>query len=180
MTPSIILRPLCAGESHHCESILRALPAWFGIEDAIVDYVRSTERFETVVAEIGPKIVGFATIRQHNPHAAEIHVMGVRPEHQGRGIGRALVAWVEDLVRARGTAFLQVKTLGPSRPNTAYARTRGFYEHMGFAPLEENDLWGEVNPCLILVKHLRCADGTRRGADRAERAATTAPEGRWR
>jgi GNAT superfamily N-acetyltransferase len=176
MTPSVILRPLCAGESHHCETVLRALPAWFGIEDAILDYVRSTEHMETVVAEIGTDIVGFATIRQHNPRAAEIHVMGVRPEHHGRGIGRALVAWAEELVRARGTEFLEVKTLGPSRPNDDYARTRAFYEHMGFTPLEENDLWGDVNPCLILVKHLWCAGGARRGAGRSGRAATTGPE----
>jgi len=27
---------------------------------------------------------------------------------------------------------------------------------MGFEPLEENRLWGETNPCLIMVKHLAC------------------------
>ena len=27
---------------------------------------------------------------------------------------------------------------------------------MGFRPLEENKLWGERNPCLIMVKHLAC------------------------
>ena len=64
------------------------------------------------------------------------------------------VEHVEALLRPRGVELLQVKTLGPSRPSAAYARTRGFYEHLGFRPLEENALWGEVNPCLIMVKHL--------------------------
>jgi len=50
---------------------------------------------------------------------------------------------------------MQVKTLGPSRPNEEYARTRAFYEVMGFRPLEEfPQFWDEKNPCLILVKRL--------------------------
>lgn len=35
-----------------CEKILRALPDWFGIEQAILDYVSDTERMLTLVAEI--------------------------------------------------------------------------------------------------------------------------------
>jgi hypothetical protein len=52
--------------------------------------------------------------------------------------------------------YLQVKTLGPSWPDPGYERTRRFYEARGFVPLEEiHGLW-EHNPCLILVKRLRC------------------------
>ena len=54
--------------------------------------------------------------------------------------------------------YLHVKTLGPSRPNAEYAATREFYRQMGFRPLEENGLWGATNPCLMLIKHLRCVD----------------------
>jgi hypothetical protein len=50
--------------------------------------------------------------------------------------------------------LVQVKTLGPSRPDANYARTRLFYEASGFQPLEElHGLWG-VNPCLIMIKVL--------------------------
>ena len=109
-----------------------------------------------IVAECGGEIVGFVGVRVHNPASAEIHVMGVLPSHHGRGVGRALVEHVEAELRARGFEFLEVKTLGPRRPNAAYAQTRAFYERVGFRPLEENDLWGSVNPCLIMVKHLAC------------------------
>jgi GNAT superfamily N-acetyltransferase len=111
----------------------------------------------------GP-VVGFVTINPRSDAAAEIHVLGVPATHHGLGLGRALVAHAERIVVARGFEYLQVKTLGPSRPNAAYARTRGFYARMGFRPLEENRLWGDANPCLILVKHLRCSalDGTDR------------------
>jgi hypothetical protein len=48
-----------------------------------------------------------------------------------------------------------VKTLGPSHPSEAFARTRRFYEALGFIPIEETTaFWGESNPCLILVKSL--------------------------
>lgn len=50
--------------------------------------------------------------------------------------------------------LLEVKTLGPSHPDPAYARTRRFYEKMGFLALEETDLWGEDTPCPIMVKSL--------------------------
>ena len=49
---------------------------------------------------------------------------------------------------------MQVKTLGPSKPDRRYAGTRRFYEALGFRPLEETALWGPENPCLIMVKRL--------------------------
>jgi ribosomal protein S18 acetylase RimI-like enzyme len=50
---------------------------------------------------------------------------------------------------------MQVKTLGPSNPDPGYARTRAFYEALGFRPLEElKQIWDEQNPCLIMVKQL--------------------------
>lgn len=156
------IRPMRPGEGEACERILRALPEWFGIEEALVQYVRDLDRLETLVAEDSGQIAGFLAVRIHNPSSAEIHVMGVRPDLHGRGIGRALVAAAGASLRERSFSFLEVKTLGPSRPNGSYERTRGFYERMGFLPLEENDMWGEANPCLIMVKHLSC--GGRAGA----------------
>jgi hypothetical protein len=47
-----------------------------------------------------------------------------------------------------------VKALGPSHPSIN-ARTRSFYEALGFIALEETTaFWGEANPCLIMVKVL--------------------------
>lgn len=150
------VRPLRAGESAECEAILRALPDWFGIESALVEYVQSTETFPTFVIEEEGQITAFLTVHLHNPRSAEIHVMGVRPDRHRAGLGRALVRHAEAWLRERRVEFLQVKTLGPSRACEPYDRTRRFYESVGFVPLEENDLWGEANPCLILVKHLAC------------------------
>lgn len=136
-----------------CEAILRSLPDWFGIPAAIDAYRRDMRTARTWVA--GDPVVGFVTARRHFPEAGEIHVMGVRAEHHRRGIGRALVRQVEETLRAEGARLLQVKTVGPSSPDPAYAMTRRFYAALGFAPLEElPDLWDRNNPCLIMVKPL--------------------------
>ena len=82
--------------------------------------------------------------------------MAVRPACHRGGIGRDLVLHAESLLRGRSKEYLQVKTLGPSRADEYYERTRRFYRSMGFRALEENSLWGETNPCLIMVKHLAC------------------------
>jgi len=82
-----------------------------------------------------------------------LYVLGVLPEMHHRGVGRALLARVEAHLREQGVAYLQVKTLSASHPDTDYARTRAFYEAMGFTPLEEfKTLWDEANPCVLMVK----------------------------
>ena len=134
-----------------CERVLRTLPEWFGLEEPVRQYIRDVAQLPTFA--VGDD--AFLSLKQHTPSAAEIFVMGVRPERQGRGLGTALVGAAEDFARAQGVEYLQVKTLGPSHPSEHYARTRRFYESRGFRPLEELEtIWGESNPCLIMVKRL--------------------------
>ena len=156
MPRQLLIRRMRDGEDAACERILRGLPDWFGIESAIVDYVRDLLTMETWVAEDSGSLVGFLAIRAHNRFSAEIHVMAVDSTCHGRGCGRQMVEFAEESLRSRSIEYLQVKTLAPSRPSVHYERTRGFYDRMGFRPLEENLLWGEQNPCLIMVKHLGC------------------------
>ena len=140
-----------AERSRICEAVLRSLPEWFGIEEATAAYVRD-------VAELPTFAVGdeaFLSLKLHTANAAEVYVMGVRPDHHRRGLGAALLDAAESYLRARGVEYLQVKTLGPSRPSESYARTRAFYEASGFVPLEElHGLWSEGNPTLIMIKGL--------------------------
>jgi GNAT superfamily N-acetyltransferase len=137
--------------SRLCESILRQRPEWFGIASAVAEYVNN-------VAELPTFAVGddaFLSLKQHSAYAAEIYVMGVRPERHRQGLGRALVAAAEQYLQGLGVEYLQVKTLGSSHPSRGYAATRRFYDALGFRPLEEiHGLWAEGNPCLLLVKRL--------------------------
>jgi ribosomal protein S18 acetylase RimI-like enzyme len=149
--------------SQLCESILRALPRWFGIEHAIIDYVRDVASLPTLGAWLeADEPVGFLALKLHTRWAAEIYVLGVREEAHRRGVGRALVSFAEEQLAAHGVEYLQVKTLGPSRESESYERTRAFYEAVGFRALEElHGLWDEGNPTLIMVKRLIPAEAPR-------------------
>jgi hypothetical protein len=106
------------------DRLLRALPEWFGIETAIVEYVRSAEELPTYCARQVADVVG------------------------------VLLQAAEADLRNASVRWLQVKTLGPSRPAEEYARTRAFYRACGFDPLEEiHELWDD-NPCLLMIKSL--------------------------
>jgi ribosomal protein S18 acetylase RimI-like enzyme len=138
-----------------CEPILRALPEWFGIEESNARYIKDIDVMPTLVAFIGEEAVGFLTIKEHNEYTAEILVMGVLPEVQRRGAGRALVREAVKILQKGGREYLQVKTLSSSNPDEHYAATRKFYFAMGFRPVEDfGNLWDEENPCLLMVKYL--------------------------
>ena len=143
------------GQAADCEPILRSLPQWFGIESALIQYVKDIDVMPTFISRHAEQIVGFLTIRKHNSISAEIHVIAILPDHHRQGIGSALLAQTEEWLKSDGVEYLQVKTLGSSRPDINYEKTRQFYEALGFLPLEEFEtLWGEGLPCLQMVKKL--------------------------
>jgi GNAT superfamily N-acetyltransferase len=136
------------------ERILKSLPDWFGIEPAIRSYARDAAVLRSYLAETSGQVAGVALVKQHFPASAELHLIAVRRDQHDRGIGRALVEAVErDLVGA-GVGLFQVHTVGPSYEDPFYARTRGFYERMGFLPLQEFDRIDWDGPTLVLVKPL--------------------------
>ena len=142
-------------QSKICESILRDLPQWFGIEKALIHYIEEIEKLPTLFALIESKYVGFLSFKQHNKYAAELYVMGIYSQYQRCGIGRALIHHTESILRQQNIEYWQVKTLAASHPDRFYAQTRAFYLAMGFRPLEElTQLWGKDNPCLLMIKHL--------------------------
>ena len=138
-----------------CEEVLRSLPMWFGIEEALLMYADDTLRLPTFAALEGEQIVGFVSLMEHFPSSWEIHCMAVRAVSRNAGHGRALVAHVEAWLSAKSVSLLQVKTVAATSPSKAYAQTREFYSHLGFQPLEVFPLlWAPQNPCLQLVKLL--------------------------
>ncbi len=140
---------------HDCEQILRALPEYFGIEEAIVQYLEDIKTRSTFHAYIDQQLVGFLSTTRHTLSSAEIHVMGVLPQEHGKGIGSTLVKMAELYLKNNGVKLFEVKTLGESHPDMNYAKTRRFYLSQGFLPLEEiQDFWGKGLPTLFMVKPL--------------------------
>jgi len=155
---SVVITGPETGCASSCEPILRALPAWFGIDSAIAQYVKDIEQEPTFLARVDNgdgEVVGFVTIRRHFPESAEVHVMGIRAEYHRRGIGRTLIEAAERWLAADRCRLLQVKTVSADCEDPYYGRTRAFYRAVGFQPLEVfPTLWDARNPCLVLVKAL--------------------------
>jgi N-acetylglutamate synthase-like GNAT family acetyltransferase len=150
----LAVRPLVADDIPAIERILRDLPEWFGIETSVIEYVESLAASPGFVAIVDGEVAGFLALKEHNPDASEVHVMAVQRDSHRNGVGRALVRAAEAYL-VEHARLLQVKTLGPSQTDPGYARTRSFYLAMGFIPLEETTaIWGDDNPCLIMVKPL--------------------------
>lgn len=147
-------------KSQICERILRSLPSWFGIETAILDYIKDVQSMETLAVQSDGEIIGFLSLNKHTSSAAEIHVMGVTSKFHRKGVGRKLLEAAEESLSSQEFKFLTVKTLSESRHNEEYDRTRRFYLSVGFSPIEEfKTLWGEANPCLLLLKNITASNG---------------------
>ena len=80
--------------------------------------------------------------------------MGVAPQYRRQGIGRELVLAAQKAALQQGYSFLQVKTVQKGH-YPEYDHTNSFYKGIGFQELEcFPTLWGETNPCQILVMSL--------------------------
>ena len=155
MRENFSIREIRENKAEICDEILRALPDWFGIEQAIRNYAKAVVDFPMFISEADGRVAGFLSLETHNPYTTEIHVMAVKQEFHRGGHGRALVAMAEKYSQAQRAEYLMVKTVGPSGKSTEYDRTREFYENTGFRPLQElKTLWDEHNPCLIMIKRL--------------------------
>lgn len=154
MEQHISIREATENDKVQCEFILHALPEWFCIESAIANYAQDIRRMPTYVAVCDEKVRGFLSLNRHNSYTAEIHTMAVRREFHGNGLGKALIARAEQVCRELSVEYLEVKTLGNSRVDVHYDRTRRFYFSRGFRPLEELEGVWAGNPCLLMVKKL--------------------------
>ncbi len=79
--------------------------AWPTLESAINEVHESFEpdRISRVAIDEHGVILGWiGGISQYDGNVWELHPLVVHPEHQGKGIGRALVTDLEDQVRQRG------------------------------------------------------------------------------
>lgn len=137
------------------ETVLKALPEWFGIEDATRAYIEAVQKQYMVAYEGAEGFVGFASLEETGALACDMHVLGVLPAYHGTGVGKKLVRALEYRARTLKKRYVTVKTLSEAHPDVHYAKTRSFYQHLGYAPLETlPELWGRDNPCLYMIKAL--------------------------
>jgi aminoglycoside 6'-N-acetyltransferase I len=89
------------------------IPHWLKNYDGALKEARESlapKRISRVAFE-NDAVVGFVGgIEQYEGHTWELHPLAVKPSQQRRGIGRALVADLEEQVRARGGSVVMLGT----------------------------------------------------------------------
>lgn len=76
------------------------------------------------VAEVAGQVVGFVMV---DSEEATVFALFVRPEHEGRGIGRALLEVAERWLVERGVGEIWLLT-----DRDPAVRANGFYRHLGW------------------------------------------------
>jgi GNAT superfamily N-acetyltransferase len=141
-----------------CEAVLRSLPRWFGIEDALLMYAQDSAKLPTFAVEQDARILGFLSLQEHFSVSWEVHCIAIAAEARNKGYGTLLVSHAESWLIERGVKFLQIKTVAETSPSPEYAESRKFYAARGYLPLEVfPTLWHPRNPALQLIKALNVA-----------------------
>ena len=99
--------------------------------------VTAMKNYETVIsAWDGDKVVGMACAMDDGIMPAYVHDMLIRPEYQGRGIGKEILERVKEIYRD----YLRIVLI-------SYKDEAGFYEACGFersdesCPMHITELW---------------------------------------
>lgn len=97
------------------------------VEDALAD-----DGMLVWVADIGGQAVGFVAARLAQDRSmGEVYMVAVDPDHQGRGIGSALMDVATAWIRDAGVPVAVVETGG----DAGHAPARQLYESAGYTPM---------------------------------------------
>lgn len=91
----------------------------------VEEHRRALDKGVTLVAEVDGALAGFA-MAEPLDHEAHLIELDVDPDHQNRGLGRQLVAAVEDWARGKGYAGLTLTTYREVPWNAPYYARLGF------------------------------------------------------
>jgi ribosomal protein S18 acetylase RimI-like enzyme len=147
-----VIRKLRTEDEEICDAIVADLPGWFGMEEGRNDCARAVRTQDGLVALQDGEVLGFLTWVKPRPRSAEITWMAVKAGRHREGHGRRLIQTLVDSLAAQGVRLLAVKTLSEEDPDPGYAKTRAFYEAMGFVPTMGLSIWGPENPALLLIR----------------------------
>ena len=129
---AIPIRPAEPADAPRLREIAQAAYARYveriGLEPAPMgaDYEEAVESAEVWVAMADDDVAGYAVTRYPGDDGVLLENLAVAPDHQGRGIGRALIAHVEARAMARGAAYVELFT------HEAMTENRRLYARLGY------------------------------------------------
>ena len=127
--------------------------AWL-VEGMLADYFETNKEHGHVCViddEGGPLGVAYYQPKPAADRVWDLTMIAVRPAHQGRGRGAAMLRGVEEDLRAGGGRLLLVETSALAR----YDRTRAFYVKCGYEEEARiRDYWAEGDDLVVFRKAL--------------------------
>ncbi len=151
----VLIRDLRAADLPDVHAILLACGPVFTDEEVRValEMAGAPDDYELFSGEVDGKVRGFACAGRTPLTTATWHLywIAVHPGEQGTGLGRAIQAHVEDVVKARGGERIVLETSGRSD----YARACRFYGAAGYQ--EVGRIEGYYRPgddCIVFCKVL--------------------------
>jgi len=99
---------------------------WFWTPNRVRRALRRTDTI-VPVARVGSAMAGFALIRV-GFEEAHLDLLAVRPGRRRQGIGRTLVAWLEESVLVAGVGVVRV------RVRTSRPAVQSFFRSLGYVP----------------------------------------------
>jgi len=101
----------------------------------------------TVVEDEEGRIIGCAALHLYGLHLAEVRSVAVDRESQGRSAGKALVASLIEEAKLHSVGRVFCLTRSP-----------GFFDRLGFAPVDVNTLPEKVMKDCVGCPRLNCCD----------------------
>lgn len=136
------------------QDVINNLHDWFEDPTANQNYIESSKN-SIFFADIDNEIRGFISLLPTSKYTLEINIMGVKLNHQRKGIGKKLFEYAKNKAKELGYEFIQVKTVKEG-VYEEYDLTNKFYQSLGFKELEVlTTLWDESNPCQLYIMSIK-------------------------
>lgn len=120
----------CAGDAQAlavmARDLIEAGLGWEYRRDRVAAMIADRDSV-ALVARDGPRVAGFA-IMSFAAERGHLALLAVRPSHQRRGIGSALVDWLTGTALVAGVASLHVELRETNAAAHAFYRSTGFEE----------------------------------------------------
>lgn len=101
------------------------------LDDMISNYLEnpsSNDIWFTFVDNEEPVSIGYCAPERLTEGTYNLYAIAVRKDYQGRGIGKQMMLYIEDLLRKKGNRVLLVETSGAS----GFELTREFYKKCNY------------------------------------------------
>jgi N-acetylglutamate synthase-like GNAT family acetyltransferase len=85
--------------------------------------------------------IGVCRLQMNSPEEAQLRFMGVRDDQQGKGVGKVIMAWMEEAARKKNAGYIVLQ----ARENALE-----FYKRCGYHVVEKSHLmWGKIQHYLM-------------------------------